>query len=397
MDSDDTMETSSGRDEVTGPVMHGRVVGRSGFSRSVPPHVAIAAAVMLVAAGCASVSTAPSPIVPASTTSYPGPTAAASSGRTSGAIAVRDGEPWVLFAWYLPGKNTKDLFLARPDGTDAHAILTDMPGERIGPVWAPDGRRFAFADSDESTPLGSIWTANADGSGAVLLTNGGGACPDGISHPAWSPDGSRLSVICYPDPGGQQGSVAIFDPVTSKLTRLYTVPEPEHLDSRAEWSPDGATLAFTVFHYDPTNQFVDSSVVAVIPAAGGSARRITTFDMDLSGGSWSPDGSEIALVKNGVGMRHSSDQPSNIYAIKPDGTGLRQITRSSVDGYMRISAPAWTPDGRLLVVIGLAPKVSGSVPTVNDLRLGIVDPAGGEPLLFPATIHGGTLRPTPTT
>lgn len=64
---------------------------------------------------------------------------------------------------------------------------------------------------------------------------------------------------------------------------------------------------------------------------------------------------------------------------------------------MRISAPAWAADGRLLVVVGIAPKVPGLVPTVNDLRLGYVDPAGGEPVLYPATMHGGTLRPTPAT
>ncbi|MEO8572189.1 MAG: hypothetical protein ABI553_10890 [Chloroflexota bacterium] len=358
------------------------------------------ALVIVLIAGCGGAAVSVAPTATSSSQAVPNPIAsdsAANASATNGvAITVRNGEPWVLFAWYLPGKNTKDIFLARPDGTDAHAILTNLPGERGAPAWAPDGSRFAFGTSDAATPLGSIWTANADGSGAALLTGGGGACPDGIAHPSWSPDGSKLSVICYPDPGGQEGSVAIFDPATNKVTRLYTVREPEHLDGCACWSPDGKTLAFTIFHYDPTNQFVDSSLLAVIPAAGGTARRLTTFAMDLSGGSWSPDGSEIALVKNGVGMRHSSDQPSNIYAIKPDGTGLRQITRSSVDGYMRIGAPAWMPDGRLSVVVGTAPKVSGSVPTVNDLRLGYVDPAGGEPVLFPATIHGGTVRPTPT-
>ena len=123
------------------------------------------------------------------------------------------------------------------------------------------------------------------------------------------------------------------------------------------------------------------SLVAVIPAVGGTVRRLTTFAEDLSGGSWSSDGSEIALANNGVGMRHSSDHASNVYAIAPDGSGLRQITRSSVDGYMRISAPEWMPDDRMLVTIGVAPQTAG-VATVNDLRLGFVDPSGGEPELL---------------
>jgi|GEM_PF-2504323 len=379
---------------------HGRIDGSGAVSLATGRFAPFAMAVLLTAAGCSSASPGSSqtpPIAdPAQRSSSPSASTAPSPSTNPGFV-VKAGEPWVLFAWYLPGKNTKDLFLARPDGTDAHPILTDMPGERIAPAWSPDGSRFAFTNSDPATPLGSIWTANPDGSGAALLTDGGGSCPDGIAHPSWSPDGSKLSVICYPDPGGQQGSVATFDVATRKVTRLVTVDEPEHLDGRADWSPDGSSLAFTIYHYDPTNAFIDSSLVAVIPSAGGTARRITTFEMDMSGGSWSPDGSEIALVKNGVGMRHASDQPSNIYAIKPDGTGLRQITRSSIDGYMRISAPAWTADGRLLVVVGTAARITGSVPTVSDLRLGAVDPAGGEPVLFPTSIHGGTLRPTPTT
>ncbi len=365
-------------------------------ARFVVPLIALA----FVAEACsaASLATDVPGSAPASTAPSPSEPPSLSVGPTTGPeIVVKDGEPWFLSAWYLPDKATKDLFLTRPDGTDSHAILTDLPGEHIGGAWAPDGSRFAFANRDAATPLGSIWTANADGSGAALLTDGGGDCPDGIFHPSWSPDGSKFSVICYPDPGGKEGSVAIFDPATSTVTRLYTVAWPEHLDGRAEWSPDGASLAFTIYHWDPTDEFVDGSVVAVIPAGGGLVNRITTFDMDMSAGNWSPDGKELAIASNGFGMRHASDEPSNVYAINPDGAGLRQITRSSVDGYMRISAPAWTPDGRMLVAIGIAYASGGTVATVSDIQLGFVDPSGGEPVLLPPTIHGGRLRPTPKT
>jgi Tol biopolymer transport system component len=305
------------------------------------------------------------------------------------------GEPWILSAWFLPGKHTKNLFLARPDGTDSHVILADLPGEHVGAAWSPDGSRFAFANTDVATPKGSIWTANADGTMPALLTNGSSDCPDGMAHPSWSPDSSKLSVICYPDPGGKEGSVATFDLATGQITRLYTVHWPEHLDGSADWSPDGASLAFTIYHYDPTDQFIDGSLVATLPALGGTVRRLTTFADDMTEGSWSPDGSEIAIAKNDVGMRHASDQASNVYAIHADGTGLRQITKSSVDGYMRIFAPEWIPDGRMLVEIGIAPHQANGDITVNDLMLAFVNPAGGEPALLPPTIHGGILRPTP--
>ena len=353
-------------------------------------HTWCLALVLLV--GCASSAE------PASTTTAPSPTSTATQASTTTSAPVPQilpGEPWVLSAWYLPGKSTKNLFLTRPDGTGAHVILADLPGEHTAAAWSPDGSRFAFTNRDDATPGGSIWIADADGSDAAMLTDGGGACPDGIFHPSWSPNGSALSVICYPDPKGTEGSVATLDLTTLQVTRLYTVQWPEHLDGPAEWSPDGTTLAFTVYHWDPTNEFVDGSLVAVIPAAGGSAQRLTAFADDMSEGSWSPDGSEIAMAKNDVGMKHTSSQPSNVYAIRSDGTGLRQITTSSVDGYMRLFAPEWLLDGRMTVKIGIAPHSGSGEPTVDDLRLAFVDPAGGEPVLLPANIHGGWLRPTP--
>lgn len=365
------------------------------------PRTAALAAIVILAGACAPAAAVPSgssASSPAATVATTRPSAAPipSPDASPAPIAVLDGEPWVLSGWYLPGKQTKDLFLTRPDGTDSHAILTDLPGERLGAAWAPDGQRFAFVTRDADTPLGSIWTANADGSGAAMLTDGGGTCPGGIFHPNWSPDGSKLAVVCYPDtdPGG--GSIATFDLATGTVDRLYTVTWPEHLDNPPSWSPDGESLAFAILHWDPTDQFIDGSLVAVVPAAGGPVERITAFAANMSGPAWSPDGAELAMYSYDLGNMHTTDQASNVFAIRPDGTGLRQITRSAVDGHMRITTPRWSPDGaQLMVTVGVAPPSSGPLATVNDLRFAVVDAAGGEPVLWPSTIHGGVLRPTP--
>jgi hypothetical protein len=39
---------------------------------------------------------------------------------------------------------------------------------------------------------------------------------------------------------------------------------------------------------------------------------------------------------------NSTSHPSNLYAIKPDGSGLRQLTHSSIDGWV---GPLMTGDG----------------------------------------------------
>jgi len=374
------------------------------FVRRAPHQVLFVIAAIVVGAcspAAAAPSSAASPsLSPAAVTSG-GPTAshaATPSPANPVPVAVKDGEPWIVYAWYQDGKQTKDLFLVRADGTDAHVIATDVPGEHTAASWSPDGSRIAFVNRDGATPNGSIWTVRADGSGAALLTDGDGACSDGIFHPNWSPDGTKLAVVCYPDPASQLDSVAVYDIATRTLKRLNTLTEPDHLDNAPSWSPDGKTLAFAIQHWDPTNQFLDGSLVATISVDGGKEHRLTTLDTFMSAPDWSPDGSQIVMSSYDLGNMHTSTHPSNLYLIKPDGTGLHQFTHSAVDPTMRIAAPHWTTDGsRMIVPIGVAPA---GTDTVNDVQLAFIDAtdlAGAEPVLFSPTIHGSgpDLRPTP--
>jgi Tol biopolymer transport system component len=305
---------------------------------------------------------------------------------------VLPGEPWLLYQWFQEGKDTKDLFLARPDGSDAHAIVTDVPGEHKGGTWSPDGSRIAFTMFDAATPDGSIWTANADGSGAKLLFDGGDGCV-AVAWPSWSPDGTKLVMVCWPD-YTVHSSVAVLDIATLALTTIATASQPEFLDNPPRWSPDGASIAFPILRWDPTGDHLDGSLVAIVPAAGGQVDRITAFDTFMSSPDWRPDGSELAMNSYDLGNIQTTDRPSNLYAIRPDGTGLRQLTFSSVDGSMRITVPHWAADGTRIVV-----SVADSVPpsmTVDCVRPGFVDAAGGEPVVWPGKCGADAeLRPTP--
>jgi Tol biopolymer transport system component len=60
---------------------------------------------------------------------------------------------------------------------------------------------------------------------------------------------------------------------------------------------------------------------------------------------WAPDGSEIAFVL-------STSAGSQIYTVRPDGTGLHQITN---DPQFSSDSPRWSPDGRQLVFSRSAP------------------------------------------
>jgi Tol biopolymer transport system component len=353
--------------------------------------VALFTALLLATNACAS-SSSSAPSAPPATrapapTATPGPTA--TPRPTS--IAVLPGEPWLVYGWAAePGGWY--LALMRPDGSDVHKILTDVPGEHKSASWSPDGRTLAFVVQDSDHPEGSIWTANADGSGAALLSGGGTECPVGLFHPAWSPDGTKLAVVCYPG-GSEAEGVAILDLATGSITRLFTVTQPQAINNQSSWSPDGTSIAFEILRWDATGQFLDGSLVATVSAAGGQVQRLTNFDTFMSHPDWRPDGREIVIGSNNP-VTGSGDRSSNVYVIRPDGTGLRQITHSSVDGVMRIGCPRWDPDGsRIVVCIFTRDAIDTSI---FDVRLGFVDADGGEPVLISMTDGKyARLRPTP--
>lgn len=109
---------------------------------------------------------------------------------------------------------------------------------------------------------------------------------------------------------------------------------------------------------------------------------------------WSPDGQEIVMNSYDLGNIQTTEHGSNIYAVKPDGCAIRQITSSSVDGTMRICAPHWSPDGTQIVVA--VATASSDDYRVRNVKPAVVDAAGGEPMLLSSDIDGAApdLRPT---
>lgn len=282
-------------------------------------------------------------------TAFPGSTPSGSPGATShppstaAAPVVGPDGPWLVFAWF-PDK----LYLVRPDGTDRHSLAlgdtldSGSEGVPFAPSWSPDGQRIAFVMRTDVS--GSLWTAAPDGSDARLLFDSP-ECTQSF-WPVLSPDGKKLAMACYAERDGRTfSSVSVVDPATNERTDLVTFDYPETFDNPPSWSPDGSMLTFEVIKWDPTDKFVESSVVATVSTAGGSVHRLT--EPQLFGGhpDWSPDGSLIAFNTYDTGNIHGITAPSNVYTIEPDGSHLTQLSTASVDGTMRLGQPFWSIDG----------------------------------------------------
>jgi Tol biopolymer transport system component len=359
------------------------------------------AAVLVVAcsSGAAAVanpsaSTVPSLVATASlsTTITAAPSASAmpsASGRSATAAAsalpITVGEPWLLFGRRTADGSGQDVRLVRTDGTGEHQVLADVPGDLRAAAWSPDGNRIAFVVRDDSTD-GTIWTANGDGTGAAKFYDGRGDGCASVFYPSWSPDGSKMALVCYPA-DDKHAHLAVLDTASMHLATLADLTWPEFLDDPISWSHDGKTLAFAILHWDPTNQFLDGSLVATVPADGSAmATRLTAMTEFATYPDWGADG---RLVYNtyDVGNMHDSDLVSNLFTMASDGSGARRLTTAKPGSTLRIAEPRWDPSGARIWV---SVREGGARP-----HLGWVDPATGKVTSVDAAGYGAHPEPRP--
>lgn len=107
-------------------------------------------------------------------------------------------------------------------------------------------------------------------------------------------------------------------------TKIITVSEGT--DMAAAVSPDGKTLVIDL-----------QGMLYSLPIAGGKAKLLTGPIIEASHPEFSPDGSMIVLQSYQGGTFH-------IWAMKPDGTGLRQVTTGHGDD----REPRFSPDGKTI-------------------------------------------------
>lgn len=107
-------------------------------------------------------------------------------------------------------------------------------------------------------------------------------------------------------------------------------------DVAPQVSPDGKLLAIDVL-----------GVLWVLPAGGGTARRLTSDLYDVAQPDWSPDSGTLAF-------QSYRDGTFQLWTARPDGTGIHQLTSGVYDH----REPRWSPDGSLLAFS--ADSASGS-------------------------------------
>jgi TolB protein len=241
-----------------------------------------------------------------------------------------------------PYLRTTDIWRVNADGTGA-VNLTNHPAIYAGVNLSPDGRTIAFhSDRESATSSLHIWLMDTDGTNLRRLTTDGGN-----RAPRWSSDGTRIAYQTY-----QQGEseVVYVAPVhgggtpidVSSAAIAADAPCSASVKTRLSligWTPDGSVLFSNYICRVGYHHYI-------VDGNGSNPRR---YEFDPFTSFWSPDGSHVGSTQHG---------PDRVIVSDADGSVMHELTAPA--GSLRLPPRVlpivstdydpWSPNGRQLVV-----------------------------------------------
>jgi eukaryotic-like serine/threonine-protein kinase len=192
----------------------------------------------------------------------------------------------IAFTWSERLDRPRQIYVAR-HGTANPVRITHSESGHLGYLaWSPDAGRIAFKRQFGTTGAGAIFSIPALGGEEQKLVDLEDA--DLTSAIDWSPDGTTLAfseVI----PGLSRKGIYLYNRRSGEKKRLTTPPPETWGDWNPHFSPDGRTIAFKRV----TGFWADD--LYLIPAAGGTPRRMTTTRRGIWGHAWTADGKSLIV------------------------------------------------------------------------------------------------------
>jgi Tol biopolymer transport system component len=195
----------------------------------------------------------------------------------------------------------------------------------------PPGERFL-----------DIYVINADGTGETNLTRTKASTE---ATPSWSPDSKKITYLRGSDPSAEIFTdIYVMNSDGTSQTRLIKARDIKYFEvgfESPEWSPDGEKIAFMrTTRIIPDNSAPSSAAPITGPSGlylmkpdGSGLRKLSKEMFYAHSPIWSPDGKQIAF----------SGPEEKVYVVNANGTQLKRLlpnVRTYIDSY------AWSPDGK---------------------------------------------------
>jgi len=350
-----------------------RVVGWQLPSSASPRWLILAVLLASLLAACSPASPTPiaAPVVEEATQVPMTPAPVKLPGQASGRLLfVRGGNLWV----WRGGQATQ---------------LTETCGCKQ-PRWSPAGDALIYIKVGDS--YGDLIWADGNGQNARPLTanRAGNLQPETkeyiansylLSGLSWARTANNTDRIIYSsDRGGSALDLFVTNGLSSKPVAIAGTKDLGGGIEGAALSPDGNTVAFV---HDLTDEKTGrrATQIFLLDLASGKYRVLTSEANGAYDPTWSPDGRWLTYA-----TRQTTGKETNLWLLRPDGTGRQRLTEGGKD-----RGATWSPDGDQIAFVrqldnGFAlyfadVSVVNGVPTAGrPVRLGDfsdVDPASG--------------------
>jgi Tol biopolymer transport system component len=231
---------------------------------------------------------------------------------------------------YQKGLNHPSIWVARDNGGGAHRLAAGA-----SPHIAPDGDTVVFTTSPTRATIKLLAMPASGGKARTLLRDWRyGAF-------AYSPDSRWVVSSAGPEVGAQR--LVLID-VATGATRVLA----RGTFQGASFSPDSKRIVFDRAPYSDTG--FPRSDLYVRAVAGGPAERLTR-DHRSASPVWGPK--TIAYSRWQTANRRviaKRGPKANVWTIRPDGSGRRQLTHEHIRFLMfGLTPTAWSADGRHLL------------------------------------------------